>query len=97
MVTRSMRKDAKGGRTTPKGTKNAKHTRHTSKTRAVSMVKTKDGSIHMVGPRKDVVIGQTHIRMTQRQAALVKTLGEKGLMADTQAAVIAAMAKAQSA
>ena len=91
------KRDMKLGRITPKGTQPAKRTRHTTKTRAVTMVKTKDGSMHMVGAGKDVVIGQTHIRMTQGQAALVKTLGEKGLMADTQAAVIAAMAKAQSA
>lgn len=85
------------GRTTPKGVKPAKHTRHTTKTRALTMVRAKDG-IHMVGPkRKDVVLGETHIRMTSQQAALIKALGEKGLMKDTQAAVLDAMAAAQRA
>jgi hypothetical protein len=85
------------GRVTPKGTKNYPKARHAKTVRAVTMVRAKDG-IHMIGPKRpDVVLGDTHISMTSGQAAMLRRLGAGGLMADTQTALIDAMAQEQRA
>ena len=84
----------RNGRTTPKGTVPAQHTRNTTKKRRLTMVRSANGKIKMYDKGVDIRLGETHVRMTSQQLAVVKALDQ---MPNAREALIGALAQEQRA